>query len=77
MSIKVRFFASLSDMVGESEMELEFVDGLTVLDVWAKTSPDDLLPSGSLFAINHNYSEPEDVLKDGDEIAFFPPLTGG
>jgi molybdopterin synthase sulfur carrier subunit len=48
-----------------------------VLDVWAKTSPDDPLPSGSLFAINHNYSEPEDVLKDGDEIAFFPPLTGG
>ena len=55
MSIKVRFFASLSDLVGESEIELEFAEGLTVLDVWEKTSPNDLLPSGSLFAINHNY----------------------
>jgi molybdopterin synthase sulfur carrier subunit len=77
MSIKVRFFASLSDVVGSSEIELDYIEGLSVLDAWAKTSPNDPLPSGSLFAINHNYSEPDDILQDGDEIAFFPPLTGG
>ncbi len=77
MSIKVRFFARLSDLVGVSEMEIDFIEGLSVNDVWARTSPHDSLPSGSLFAINHNYSEAQDILQDGDEIAYFPPLTGG
>ena len=50
-------------MVGKSEMDLEFAEGLTVLDVWEKTSPDDLLPSdfdGDLI--------PDDSLPSSDEI---------
>ncbi len=28
-------------------------------------------------AVNQEMAEPETVLRDGDEVAFFPPVTGG
>ena len=30
-----------------------------------------------LFAVNHEYVHADYLLKDGDEVAFFPPVTGG
>jgi molybdopterin synthase sulfur carrier subunit len=35
------------------------------------------MPTSTLIAINMEYTDAKAALKDGDEVAFFPPVTGG
>ena len=77
MSVKVRFFASLAESVGRREVECPYVPGMTVASVWRDLNGDKVLPAGALVAINHDYCTLEQALNDGDELAFFPPVTGG
>jgi molybdopterin converting factor small subunit len=35
------------------------------------------MPTGVLCAINHDYAAPTATVQPGDEVAFFPPVTGG
>jgi molybdopterin synthase sulfur carrier subunit len=35
------------------------------------------MPPNTLVAINQEYATPEQPVRDGDEVAFFPPVTGG
>jgi len=77
MSIKVRFFASLADSVGRREAECAFVPGMTVESVWHEINGDTPLPGGALVAINHDYCTLDQALNDKDEVAYFPPVTGG
>jgi len=77
MAIKIRFFASLAETVGRREAQLAHTSGLTVASVWCATTGQPDLPSAVMCAVNHKYCEPLDVLDDEDEVAFFPPVTGG
>ena len=77
MSIKVRYFASLKEAVGRSEDELEFVNISSVTDVWKRANEDKALPANILAAVNMEYVELDSRVNDGDEVAFFPPVTGG
>jgi molybdopterin synthase sulfur carrier subunit len=77
MSIKVRYFASLKESVGRSEDDLEFADLSTVSDVWHCANPEKALPDNVLAAVNMDYVELSHKVNDGDEVAFFPPVTGG
>ena len=76
MSVTVRFFASLRDRVGRESAEIE-VDGLKcVQDVWralVRQEPD----ARVLAAINARHASLDAKIQDGDEVAFFPPVTGG
>jgi molybdopterin synthase sulfur carrier subunit len=49
----------------------------TVQDVWAKVAIDTDLPSNLLVAVNLEYADMNHRVNDGDEVAFFPPVTGG
>jgi molybdopterin synthase sulfur carrier subunit len=76
MSIKVRYFAGLRDQLGREQEDLD-ADGIaTVIDVWKRVAAEEL-PVNTLVAINHEYAKPGDTVRDGDEVAFFPPVTGG
>ena len=76
MTIHVRFFASLREQTGINSKEVD-ADGLkNVRDLWALLT-DKPLNETTLIAINKTYSQAESRVKDGDEVAFFPPITGG
>jgi sulfur-carrier protein len=77
MSIKVRYFASLGERVGRSEGKLEFTQPMTVQDVWLLDTLGKPIPDNLLAAVNMEYAELNFQVHDGDEVAFFPPVTGG
>lgn len=77
MSIQVRYFASLRERMGRDGDAISGSEAQTVADVWARVSAAQPLPANTLVAINMEYSRLEDTVKDGDEVAFFPPVTGG
>jgi molybdopterin synthase sulfur carrier subunit len=77
MSIHVKYFASLRDHLGRAGDRLDRVGELTVADVWAALWPETPLPPNTLTAVNMEYASLEQRVRDGDEVAFFPPVTGG
>lgn len=77
MTITVKFFASLREQVGQSDARLDAAEGLTVDQVWTHTTADMAMPDNTLCAINMEYVDREQAVSDGDEVAFFPPVTGG
>lgn len=77
MSILVRYFASLKDHVGRPEQQLPYTRPLTVLEVWVEANPALSLPANTLAAVNMDYVGLDQPVADGDEVAFFPPVTGG
>jgi len=77
MSIKVRYFASLGEGLGRSENDLEFVQGMSVQDIWLLATSGASIPDNILAAVNMEYADLETHVHDGDEVAFFPPVTGG
>ena len=77
MSLEVRFFASLREQVGLSETTLDAASVNTVQDVWQLATNGQAVPDNTLCAINMDYVRLDASVKDGDEVAFFPPVTGG
>ncbi len=77
MSIKVRYFASLKERVGHSETELDILAPLSARTVWQRLNPDLPLAETLLAAVNMEYVSLDSEVNDGDELAFFPPVTGG
>lgn len=77
MSIKVRYFASLKELLGRAGDELTNKSVSTVADVWGQVSDGKKAPDNILAAVNMEYVGFESQVVDGDEVAFFPPVTGG
>lgn len=77
MAIKVRYFASLRESVGRTGDSIDAAQGMTVRDVWQAANRDAPLPGNVLAAVNMDYAELDARVEDGDEVAFFPPVTGG
>lgn len=76
MTITVRFFASIRERLGKAEDRIECQGIGTVADVWARSAGGPLAPN-TLAAINQEYAGFDAPVRDGDEVAFFPPVTGG
>ncbi|MBD9359455.1 MoaD/ThiS family protein [Methylomonas fluvii] len=77
MSIKVLYFASLKDRIGRSGDELTIEAPLTVVEVWQRLNPNMDIPDTLLAAVNMEYVGLDAKVSDGDDVAFFPPVTGG
>ena len=74
MPITVRLFAGLRERAGWSRRELEGLERVT--DVWPALELGEE-PGGLLYAVNREYAEPGQELRDGDEVALIPPVSGG
>lgn len=81
MSIKVLFFASMADAAGTREMSVEaagITDVISVFDRCAGKHPAlESYRSSVLLALNAEFAQPSSPVRDGDEVAFFPPVSGG
>lgn len=77
MSIQVKFFASLRERLNQNDTAIEAAASQTVRDVWQRVVGDRAMPTNVLVAINMEYVDAGHVVQDGDEVAFFPPVTGG
>ncbi len=79
--LKLRFFASLKDLTGESEMEVELEEETTVREVFqqlkARFPRLEKYEPVLLVAVNQEYSTLDSRVTPDDEVSFFPPVSGG
>ncbi len=82
MQITVLFFATLRDRVGARELSIDIDDSRDSVDDLRQlltarypAAADDL--KVALAAINEEFAFDHDRIRDGDEVAFFPPVSGG
>ena len=85
MKVKVLFFAALREQVGIASEEIELPGEKSTIaalranlaargGAWASALSEKKLLR---FAVNQDMVPPDALLKAGDEVAFFPPVTGG
>jgi molybdopterin synthase sulfur carrier subunit len=78
MSIKVKFFARMREEAGIGERDIPFQPGLSLPDVWRMAGAKGEMPPAALVAVNMEYVRGTTIaIRDGDEVAFFPAVTGG
>ncbi len=77
MSVHVKYFASLRETLGRSEDLISITGTATVAEIWHQTTGKTERAELVLAAVNQEYADFSHAVKDGDEVAFFPPVTGG
>ena len=88
-SLQVRFFAELREQLKQDEIAVSLADldsegyPLTIegLSQWLRQHQRELASildrSGLMVAVNHKMADKQAPIAEGDEVAFFPPVTGG
>ncbi|QOL48879.1 molybdopterin converting factor subunit 1 [Massilia litorea] len=85
MHIELRFFASVREALGLASERIELPPGVTTVGavrahlverggVWAQALGQD---RALRMAFEHVMCGPETEVREGGEVAFFPPVTGG
>jgi len=81
MRIKVKFFSSHRDAVGKKEIEVEIKENSSINDLLEMLSENypklKELTDYTVLSLNHRYADGNEIIKEGDEVAIFPPLEGG
>lgn len=81
MHVTVRLFARLREIAGAAEIGRDVPDGSTARNVWDSLVgefPDLAAYATSIsVAVNEEYDRMTTTVKDGDEVAFLPPVSGG
>jgi molybdopterin synthase sulfur carrier subunit len=83
--MKVLYFAWLRDKTGLAEEEIQLPGEVTTVGAlvdWLKARSDghaDAFADTKVVraAVNQEFADPADPVAEGDEVAFFPPMTGG
>ncbi|MFM2476580.1 molybdopterin converting factor subunit 1 [Celerinatantimonas sp. MCCC 1A17872] len=80
--ITIRLFARLREQIGLSSLQWELSEPMTIRALLDELITGDfrwqkLAEAEVLCAVNHQQVTFDQLLKSGDEVAFFPPVTGG
>ncbi len=79
--VKVLLFATLRDYVGAASVEVEIPPQATIRDLeehLIATYPRlGIVRNSMMAAVNHEFVADEQIIPDGAEVAFFPPVSGG
>ena len=81
MRVRVRLFARLRELAGRDECECDVPAGSSVDDVWRALCAQhaSLAPFGRTVscALNENFARMSSAVREGDAVAFLPPVSGG
>jgi MoaE-MoaD fusion protein len=80
VKVRIVLFAKPRELVGKPNLELALPAGATAADAWRLLSDEyslGPLPRAFRCAVNSEYARWEDPLKEGDELAVIPPVSGG
>ena len=81
MKVRLLFFAVMRDIAGADQRDLVLDEGATARDVWQSLRGTYAqlaeYAQPPMIAVNESYAAPETVLREGDELAFIPPVAGG
>ena len=84
MTVKVVFFASLREELGVNSVDLQISDSSSVSSLISQLADQHsaewlaiLTAQNIRIAVNQNIITDDIGVIDGDEVAFFPPVTGG
>ncbi len=83
--IKLLYFATLRERIGMAEESLPMPAEITTVDAllgWLRQRGPEYQraladPAMVRVAVNQDYARGADAVKAGDEVALFPPVTGG
>lgn len=80
--MKILFFASLRELMGDSiELDIQLPVSLETLRSEIQQAhpehADYFRPTRTLAAVNQTIAQDSQIINDADEVAFFPPVTGG
>ena len=80
MKVKIRYFGQFRDFTGKREEVIETKKGITVREI--REQIQDMYPkigakNEVLVAINGSFGSLNQVILETDEVAFFPPVSGG
>ena len=80
MRINVRYFGQFRDITGLTEEEIETKDGVTVIEIRDQIRekyPRIAAKREILVAVNNTFAPLDTVINPEDNVAFFPPVSGG
>ena len=81
MRLRIRYFASIREFTGIKEEQLEVPEGSTAEALKRRVqglhTPLKGQEENILVAVNGSFVEPTRILRQGDEVALFPPVSGG
>ena len=81
MKVTIKLFARMREVVGASTLEREVIDNATVADVMHTLQSE--FPQlaevalRTIVSVNKEFADNKTYVSDGDEVAFFPPVSGG
>lgn len=81
MKVKVKLFARLRELTGEAILERTLAEGATIADLVELLQEEfpklaQVVPR-TIISLNQEFAGPQSRLTEGDEVAFFPPVSGG
>jgi len=81
MKVKIKLFARMRELAGTNSLERTISPDATVKDLLQALQDEfpnlaEVAPR-TVVAVNQEFVEPETRLAEGDEVAFFPPVSGG
>jgi sulfur-carrier protein len=81
MRVRVLFFGVLKEVFGAASADGELAEGARVADLLEifvdRSGGREELMRSIAVAVNQEYAKLEQVLRDGDEVALLPPVSGG
>ena len=81
MLVKILLFARLRDITGKADLARQLPEAATAQTAWdvlAQEFPGLAPYSGTIScAVNEEYARLTTALREGDEVAFLPPVSGG
>jgi molybdopterin synthase catalytic subunit len=81
MQVTIKLFARMRELVGTSSLAWNLADPATVADLIQSLQQEfpklAELGAQAVVSVNQEFADPDTYLSDGDEVAFFPPVSGG